>query len=56
MTTPDDKADWNSTTDKPKPKHAPAHEIDPQHTDGKSDEELGRIGIAPPKPVWPSKK
>lgn len=56
MTKPDNKADWNSTTGKPKPKHASAHEADPQHTDVKHDEPLGRVGIAPAKPVWPSTK
>ena len=52
----DKKADWNSITGKPKPKHSPAHEVDPRHTDVKHDEPLGRVEIAPAKPVWPSKK
>lgn len=58
MTNSENKADGNSSTDKPKPKpkHFPAHELDPQHTDGKHEDSLGRVGIAPAKPLWPSKK
>jgi len=56
MTNPDNKTDWNSTSGKPKPKQASAHEVDPHHADVKHDEPLGRVGIAPAKPVWPSKK
>jgi len=56
MTKTDKEADWNSTAGKPNPKHSPSHEVDPQHTDVKHDVSLGRVGIAPAKPVWPSKK
>lgn len=56
MTKTDNTADWNSTTGRPKPKPSPAHEVDPRHTGVKHDELLGRVGIAPAKPVWPSKK
>jgi hypothetical protein len=50
------KADWKSTPDKSKLKQASAHEVDPRHPDVKHDEALGRVGIAPSKPVWPSQK
>lgn len=52
----DRKADWNRTAGKPQPRHAPTHGDDPQHAAVKHDEPLGRIEIAPAKPVWPSKK
>ena len=49
------KADEKSSTGKPKPKNFAAHEV-AQHTDGKHDQPLGGVEIAPPKPLWPSKK
>jgi|GEM_PF-6261968 len=56
MTEQKSKANWNSTTGKPKPKHASAYEVDPHQSAVKHDEPLGRVGIAPAKPMWPSKK
>lgn len=56
MSNSEKKADWNSTAGKPEPKHSSAHEVDPHRTDAKHDAPLGRVGIAPAKPVWPSKK
>ena len=56
MTSSDNKPDRNSTAGKPNPKHAPAHEVAPRHTDVKHDKSLGRVEIAPAKPLWPSKK
>jgi len=56
MTSSENKADWNSTAGKPKPKQSSAHEADPRRPDVKHDEPLGRVGIAPAKPMWPSKK
>ena len=52
----ENKANWNSTTGKPEPKQDATHKVDPQHADVKHDEALGRVGIAPSKPVWPPKK
>lgn len=56
MTTPDNKADWNSASGKPPLKQVAAHEVDPEHADVKRDEALGRVEIAPAKPLWPSTK
>ena len=56
MTNAESKADWNSTTGKPKPKHDSDHAVEPHHAAVKHDEPLGRVGIAPAKPMWPSKK
>ena len=56
MTEHEKKADWNSTAGKPNPKHSTPGEVDPRHPDVKHDEALGRVGIAPAKPTWPSKK
>jgi hypothetical protein len=49
-------ADWNSITGKPQPKHASTDGVDPHHAAAKHDEPLGRVEIAPAKPVWPSKE
>ncbi|MDA3924496.1 MAG: hypothetical protein PF904_07350 [Kiritimatiellae bacterium] len=51
----ENKDDRNSTSDKPKPKHFP-DQVDAKHTDGMHDDPSGRVGIAPAKPLWPSKK
>ena len=56
MTNSEKNADWNSTAGTPETKHSSAHEVNPHRTDVKHDETLGRVGIAPAKPVWPSKK
>jgi hypothetical protein len=56
MTKTDNKADWNSIAGKPSPKMGTAAEVDLKHADVKHNEPLGRVGIAPAKPVWPSKK
>jgi len=51
MTKTDNKADGNSTTGKLRPKQFPALKADLHHSDFKHDEPLGRVGIAPAKPL-----
>ena len=55
MTEQKSKANWN-TAGRTKWKHASDHDVDPHHAAVKHNEPLGRVGIAPAKPVWPSKK
>ncbi len=50
------KEDCKCTPEKSKLKQHSTHETDPRHPDVKHDEPLGRVGIAPAKPVWPSQK
>ena len=56
MTDSAKKTNGNSSTGKPKPKRSPTHAVDSQHADVKYAESLGRVDIAPAKPLWPSKK